>query len=218
MADLPDPLQGTTAAGRLVSRADGRRMTQSGNDVPRLVSEWAAGDESALARLIDLVYEDLRQIAHRHLRRERSDHTLNTTALVHEAYLELAERTGPEWQGRARFFALVSRVMRHVLVDYARSRGAAKRGGGRVRVPLREDSAAVDGGLVDLLAMDEALEALAQKDERLARVVECRFFGGLSDAEIANALGVSERTVGRDWQRARAWLFRMLSAEAREAE
>lgn len=188
-------------------------MTGSGEDLAGLVDAWSAGDTEALDRLIDLVYNDLRAIAHRQLSGERDDHTLNTTALVHEAYLQLAGHTAPRWQGRARFFALLSRVMRHVLVDYARTRGAAKRGGGRVRVPLRDDSAVSDQELVELLAMDEALTRLAEKDERLARVVECRFFGGLTDAEIGEALDISERTVNRDWRRARAYLFRLLAAE-----
>jgi RNA polymerase sigma factor (TIGR02999 family) len=183
-------------------------------DISRLLEGWNDGDEAALSALIDVVYEDLRDIAHRHLREERTGHTLNTTALVHEAYLHLADRTAPEWRGRPQFFALISKVMRHVLIDYARLRNAEKRGGGSIHVPLGEDVAAEEAGFVELLAMDEALTQLAERDERLARVVECRFFGGLNDVEIAETLGISERTVSRDWKRARAYLFQMLAEEA----
>lgn len=193
-------------------------MTPSGpQDISKYLEAWSQGSEAALSGLIDIVYDDLRAIAHRHLRMERTGHTLNTTALVHEAYLHLADRTGPEWRGRPQFFALVSRVMRHVLIDYARVRNAAKRGGGRIRVPMPE-TGTEDATLVELLAMDQALRQLAEKDARLARVVECRFFGGLSDAEIAETLGISERTVTRDWKRARAYLFQMLSSEVHRPE
>lgn len=185
-------------------------MDSSSSDLSALVLRWSRGDQQALQRLVGHLYADLRQLAHAHLRRERSDHTLTTTALVHEAYVQLASRTGPAWQGRAQFFALVSRVMRHVLVDYARRRRAAKRGGGEVHVPL-EDAAAADPSAVELLALDQALDRLSARHERLGRIVECRFFGGMSEAEIAEALGVSARTVERDWKRARAYLHTMLA-------
>jgi RNA polymerase sigma factor (TIGR02999 family) len=183
------------------------------DELPQLVRRWSGGEAGALDELVALLYEELRQIAHSHLARERDGHTLSTTALVHEAYVQLADRTGPEWQGRAPFFALVSRVMRHVLVDYARRRNAVKRGGGELHVALDEhDLAGKDDELVELLAVNEALDRLAAHDDRLARLVECRFFGGMKDAEIAEALGVSERTVWRDWQRARAYLFTLLKS------
>jgi RNA polymerase sigma factor (TIGR02999 family) len=182
------------------------------DDLSELVRQWSGGDDEALDRLTALLYDELRQIAHSHLLRERDGHTLSTTALVHEAYVQLALRTGPVWQGRAQFLALVSRVMRHVLVDYARRRNAEKRGGAGVRVELDEDVAAIDSEVLELLSVNQALDQLAAKDERLARIVECRFFGGMREAEIAEALGVSERTVERDWRRARAHLLTILAA------
>ncbi len=187
-------------------------------EIPQLVEQWSAGSQQAFDRLVELLYDDLRDLAHALLRRERPDHTLETTALVHEAYAQLVGRAGPAWRGRPRFFAFLSRVMRHVLVDYARRRNAGKRGGGAVRVSLRSADASVEPATVDLLALDEALGELAEKDPQLASIVECRFFGGLTEAEIAEALGVSERTVERGWQRARAYLFRLLAADAIEAE
>jgi RNA polymerase sigma factor (TIGR02999 family) len=186
-------------------------MDASQTDLQDLVERWSTGDQAAFDRLVSLLYEDLRRLAHAHLQRERTGHTLTTTALVHEAYLQMAARTGPVWQGRARFFALVSKVMRHVLVDYARSRAAAKRGGRDVRVPLTADMATIDGELSQLLAVDQALDLLSAQHERLVQIVECRFFGGMAEAEIAEALGVSERTVERDWKRARAYLQTILS-------
>lgn len=183
-------------------------------NLPDLVRRWNDGDQAAFERLIAVLYEDLRRLAHAHLQRERSGHTLTTTALVHEAYVQLAERTGPAWQGRAQFFALISKVMRHVLVDYARRRSAAKRGGAEVHVPLGPDVAAVESEIFELLAVDQALDRLTAHHERLGRIVECRFFGGMAEAEIAEALGVSERTVERDWKRARAYLHALLSADA----
>lgn len=185
-----------------------------------LVQRWTDGDREAFDRLVDLLYDELRAMARRHLRRERADHTLTTTALVHEAYVELSGRTAPTWQGRAQFFALLSSVMRHVLVDYARRRRAAKRGGQHLHVPLDDGMARADVEVVDLLTLDQALDRLAQRDRRLAHIVECRFFGGMPESEIAEALGLSTRTVERDWRRARAYLFQSLqakpSAEVRE--
>jgi RNA polymerase sigma factor (TIGR02999 family) len=207
------PSSGTRAPSHHRAPEEGRAPPRP-DDLSLLLAEWDGGNEAALAALIDVVYEDLRDIAHRHLREERTGHTLNTTALVHEAYLHLAERTAPEWRGRPQFFALISKVMRHVLIDYARQRNADKRGGGSIHVPLGEAMATEEAGFVELLAVDQALTRLAERDERLARVVECRFFGGLSDVEIAETLGVSERTVSRDWKRARAYLFQMLAEEA----
>jgi RNA polymerase sigma factor (TIGR02999 family) len=175
-----------------------------------LVGRWSDGDQAALGQLVDLLYDELRRLAHSHLQHERTGHTLSTTALVHEAYVQLSELTGLAWRGRARFFALVSKVMRHVLVDYARRRHAAKRGGGELRVPLTDDLAAAEAEAFELLAVDQALDRLGELDARLARIVECRFFGGMSEAEIAEALDLSTRTVERDWIRARAHLFRLL--------
>lgn len=184
--------------------------------VTRLLSEWSEGDASAFDRLLGLVYDDLKAIAHGQLRRERPGHTLRTTALVHEAYVRLAETSELDWHDRAHFFAVASRVIRHVLVDYARSRGAQKRGGGRVRVTLTAEAAAVEESVLEVLALEEALAALADRAPRLERVVECRFFGGMSVKETAAALNVSARTVKRDWRRARAHLYRALTPESDE--
>jgi RNA polymerase sigma factor (TIGR02999 family) len=174
-----------------------------------LVERWSGGDQAALKQVIDLLYDELRALAHTHMQREREDHTLSTTALVHEVYVQMAGRTGPDWQGRARFFALVSKVMRHVLVDHARKRQTAKRGGQDLRIDLPDDVPA-GGDSFEVLAVNDALDRLAAHDERLAQLVECRFFGGMSDMQIADVLDVSTRTVGRDWLRARAYLFTML--------
>jgi RNA polymerase sigma factor (TIGR02999 family) len=181
------------------------------DQLAELVRRWGGGDETALTDLTEYLYDELRLLAHAHMQREaEGDHTLGTTGLVHEAYVQLAERTAPDWRGRASFFALVSRVMRHVLVDYARRRRAMKRGGGDLRVELTDDLASPTLSF-DLLAVNDALERLSARDERLARVVECRFFGGMSEEQIATALDVSTRTVERDWIRARSYLFTMLT-------
>ena len=173
------------------------------------------GTPEALDQLLPLVYSELRGIAHRQLAAEPTGHTLSTTALVHEAYLRLAREDRAEWSNRPQFFAIAARVMRRVLVDYARRHWAQRRGGvGQQWVPLEEaDDAgalAVASRADDLIALDEALERLAAVDERLGRVVECRFFGGLTEAETAEALGISQRTVARDWLMARGWLYREL--------
>jgi RNA polymerase sigma factor (TIGR02999 family) len=183
----------------------------SGGEITQLVEAWSAGDEAAFDRLIELVYDDLHQIAHRHLRLDRPDHTINTTALVHEAYLRLAQHSDGVWRSRAQFFAFASRAMRHILIDYARQRRAAKRGGTRIQVPLTENMAAIDAEVAELLALDEVLALLEQHNPRMASVVECRFFGGLSVAETAEVLDASVRTVERDWTRARAYLQRALA-------
>lgn len=182
------------------------------DELPALVQRWTEGDREAFDRLVDLLYDELRAMARRHLQHERPDHTLTTTALVHEAYVELSGRTGPAWQGRAQFFALLSSVMRHVLVDHARRRRATKRGGRHLHVPLDDAMAGADAEVVELLTLDQAIERLARHDERLARIVECRFFGGMPESEIAEVLGLSTRTVERDWRRARAYLFQSLQA------
>ncbi len=181
-----------------------------GGEVTRLLVASVAGDGHAFDRLIPLVYDDLRRIAHRRLRSERADHTLNTTAVVHEAYLQLANHDGADWQGRAHFFAVAARVIRHVLVDYGRARGAEKRGGSAIRIPLNEDVAGRSPRTIELLALDEALTELARLDPILGRVVECRFYGGMSMRDTAAALALSLRATERHWTRARAYLFHML--------
>lgn len=180
------------------------------------------GAPEGMERLIPLVYAELRRMAHHQLVAERTGHTLSTTALVHEAYLRLADQAPGAWANRAQFFALAARAMRRVLVDYARRRQATRRGGPGQRPISLEDAEA--GGEADalsvaargeeLLALDEALDRLSAVDPRAARVVECRFFGGLTEAETAETLGVSARTVAGDWLMARGWLFRALQPEA----
>jgi len=181
--------------------------------LPELVRRWNEGEQDVLDEIVELLYDDLRIIAHRHLTLERDDHTLSTTALVHEAYVKLSERTGSVWQGRSQFFALVSKVMRHLLIDYARRRHSLRRGGNEIHVPLDEGRAGVDSELVELLSLDQALDRLEERNERMARIVECRFFGGMPHSEIADAIGVSTRTVERDWMRARAYLYTLLAKD-----
>lgn len=178
--------------------------------VSRLLADCAEGDSRAFDRLIPLVYEDLRRIAHRRLIHERPDHTLSTTAVVHEAYVQLVDQATATWRDRAHFFAVASRVIRHVLIDYARRRATAKRGGDVIRIPLSEDLDGREPDTVELLALAEALDRLAQRDPRLARVVEYRFFGGMTMPDVAEALGVSLRTAERDWRRAKAYLYQAL--------
>jgi len=193
-------------------------------DITRLLLDWSGGDERALTALFPLVYEQLRAIAQSHLRRERGEHTLQRTALVHEAFLRLVDQRNVDWRSRSQFFGLASQMMRRILVDYARRRAAAKRGQ-RAAVDLEEvlnaaDTAVPgDGALalaaepgIDLEAIDQALERLDALDPRQGKLVELRFFGGLSLEEAAEVLGVSPATVKRDWAVARAWLQRELSA------
>lgn len=183
----------------------------SSGEITLLLQQSAEGDREAFQRLIPLVYGDLKGIAHRRLRDERDDHTLNTTAIVHEAYLQLVPQATATWQDRAHFFAVAARVIRHVLIDYARHRGAEKRGGSAIKVPLQEDLKGESDRTVDLLVLDEALESLAEKDPRLRDVVEYRFFAGMTMKETAEALDVSKRTAERDWTRARTYLYRALT-------
>lgn len=169
----------------------------------------------ALDRLMPLVYDELRRVAHRQLGAEPTGHTLSTTALVHEAYLKLVDQSRTEWQDRAQFFAIASRAMRRILIDYARRHRALRRGGGPngarpVPVALDEAEIPVEQRADALIALDEALERLGRMDARLARVVECRFFGGLTEPETATALGISRRTVAREWAVARGWLYQEL--------
>ena len=180
-------------------------------DITKLLKAHTTGDPDALDALFPLVYNELRRIAHHRLRGERHDHTLQTTALVHEAYLELVDVDQASWEDRRHFFAMASRVMRHVLVDYAVKRKAQKRGGGHPKVPLEEGDAPFVIDLAEALALHQALEQLEGIEARAARVVECRFFGGLTIEETADVLDISAATVGRDWRVARAWLNRALT-------
>jgi RNA polymerase sigma factor (TIGR02999 family) len=172
---------------------------------------WSGGDDSALDRLVPVVHAELRRLARREMRRERPDHTLQTTALVNEAYLRLVDVRGVSWKDRAHFFAMSARLMRRILVDHARSRGCRKRGGGARSVPFDEGLVVAGEPGADLVALDDALEALARLDARKSRLVELRFFGGLSVEETAVALGVSQATVMRDWRFAKSWLLKELA-------
>jgi RNA polymerase sigma factor (TIGR02999 family) len=177
-------------------------------NITHLLKEWSDGDEEALDKLTPLVYEELRRQASRYMRRERRGHSLQTTALINEAFLRLIDAKDVHWQDRAHFFAIAANLMRRVLVDHARRRDAEKRGGSALRLTLDEALAVAKETDVDLLAIDEALDRLAKIDPKQARVVELRFFSGLTVDETAAALGVSPKTVKRDWSVARAWLCR----------
>jgi RNA polymerase sigma-70 factor, ECF subfamily len=181
--------------------------------VTQLLCQWRDGDPNALEKLIPLVEPELQRLAHRYMSRERPGHTLQTTALLDDAYLQLAGKTHPQWQNRAHFFAVAAQIMRRIMVDHARQRHALKRGGGAIRVTLDECAAVTQTRAAELLALDEALEKLAAADQRKARVVEMRYFGGLTMEEIADVLKVHVITVTRDWTAARAWLFAALSGE-----
>ncbi len=190
---------------------DGRSSPERNERITTLLDACSAGEAGAFDRLMPLVYDDLRAIAHRRLRLERADHTLSTTAIVHEVYLKLVDQATATWRDRAHFFAVSARVIRNLLIDYARERNAAKRGGGAILLPLDEQVAGEPQGTIDLLALNEALVDLGRKDERLERLVECRFFGGMTMQDTAETLGVSLSTAERDWRRARAHLFDALS-------
>lgn len=182
-------------------------------EVTQLLLAWNGGDESALERLIPLVYAELRRLARRHMRREHPGHTLQTTALINEAYLRLVDLGNVQWQNRAHFFALCARLMRRILVDFARSRRYAKRGAGAEPISLDESVVVSPARPTDLVAVDDALSALAKIDARKGQVVELRFFGGLTAEETAEVLKVSPETVRRDWKMAKVWLLRELSGE-----
>jgi RNA polymerase sigma-70 factor (ECF subfamily) len=175
-----------------------------------LLQAWTGGDEDALNALIPLVYSELRRLARLHMRGERQQVTLQPTVLVNEAYLRLVDIRHVRWQDRAHFFAVSARVMRRVLVDMARTRASLKRAGGVQRVSFDESRHSSDEWSINLVALDEALAALAERDMRKSQVIELRFFGGLNVEETAEALGISERTVMRDWRLARAWLSRQI--------
>jgi RNA polymerase sigma factor (TIGR02999 family) len=202
------------AAGRDVcspALMDAQRLVESGQpDITGLLVAWRAGDRAAFDRLLPLVYDELRRIAHRQLGRERTDHTLGTTALVHEAYLKLVDQTRAQLVDRTHFFTVAARAMRRILVDYARRHRAVKRGGAQAPVSLDETTIVADQRAETLVALDEALTRLAAVDVRLSQVVECRFFGGLTEEETAEALAVTARTVRRDWVKAKGWLSHAL--------
>ena len=185
----------------------------SAQNVTEMLNDWRNGDQEALDRLIPLVYDELRRQAAGYLRRERPGHTLPSAALIHEAYLRLINQQNIEWNSRAHFFAMAARLMRQILVDHARKRLAAKRGGSDIRVSLEEGMAVSQGRTVDLVALDEALTRLAAIDPQQSRIVELRYFSQLSVEETAEALGISPRTVKRDWNVAKAWLRQQIGGE-----
>ncbi len=186
----------------------------SPHEVSQLLHAWSDGDREALDALLPLVYDELRRQAHRFLRRERQNHTLQTTALIHEAYLKLIEQNRVNWQNRAHFFAISANLMRRILVNYAKAKHRVKRGGDTENLPLDETILIVsDKRELDLLALDEALTRLAKMDERQAQIVELRYFSGLSIEETAEVLDISPVTVKRDWKMTKAWLHRELGGK-----
>jgi len=181
-------------------------MADSAENVTRLLRNWSQGDENAASELFPIVYEELRRLARRYMSKERPEHTLQTTALIHEAYLRLVDQRRMQWQNRVQFFAVAAQMMRRILVDYARHRAYQKRGGANVNVFLEEKALVAPERSQEIVALDSALERLAAIDARKARVVELRYFGGLEAQEIADVLGISAVTVTRDWKMAKAWL------------
>jgi RNA polymerase sigma factor (TIGR02999 family) len=187
--------------------------SDSKHEITQLLIAWRQGDQAAQERLMALVYQELRRQARRFMQRERQGHLLQTTALVHETYLRLIDQSRVSWQNRAHFFGVAAEMMRRVLLDFARAERNAKRGGGTIRVSLGEAAGATEPREVELVALDDALKALSALAPRQSRVVEMRFFGGLSNEEAAKALGVSPATVRHDWSLAKAWLYRELSKQ-----
>ena len=185
---------------------------QSGEGITQLLIDWSKGDQAALEKLMPLVYDELRRLASNYLRRERASHTLQPTALVNEAYLKLIDQRNPKWQNRAHFFGISAQLMRRILVDHVRQHQAVKRGGSeKQRISLTSAEKVARTPEVDLLALNEALEELEKMDPQQSRIVELKFFGGLSIEEIAEVLKIGHATVERDWKMARAWLRRQLS-------
>jgi RNA polymerase sigma factor (TIGR02999 family) len=184
--------------------------------VSQLLINWGHGDQEAREALIPLVYEELRRLARRYLWRERPDHTLQSAALVHEAYLRLVRQEPPQWQNRAHFFGVAAQLMRHILVDHARNRLAAKRGAGAPRLTLDPEIALPQNREVDLVALDDALKRLASLDPQQSRMIELRFFGGLSVQDTSVVLGISPAMVKREWATARVWLQREMKKESRK--
>jgi RNA polymerase sigma-70 factor (ECF subfamily) len=185
--------------------------TPSPQEVTQLLADWGKGDRSALDKLFPLVQSELRRIAQRQMSQERPGHTLQATALVNEAYLKLAGQQGFDWQNRAHFFAVCAQVMRHILIDHARAHARDKRGGGAVKVSLNDALIVAEDQAAHFIALDEALRVLERLDPQKGKIVELRYFGGLSIEEAGEVMNVSPRTVRREWQRAKAWLYRMMT-------
>ncbi len=189
-------------------------MAAPPNELTRLLIDWSNGDRAALDQLIPLVQAELRRIARRYMGRETPGHTLQTSALINEAYLRLVDHQNVPWQNRAHFFAVSAQVMRHILIDHARSHAYAKRGGGARKIPLDEALAVTDRRADELVALDDALNRLAQIDSRKSQIIELRFFGGLSIEETAEALSIAPITVTREWRSAKAWLRREMNEDS----
>jgi RNA polymerase sigma factor (TIGR02999 family) len=187
-------------------------------EVTQVLVDWNKGDANAPDRLMPLVYEELRKLARNYLQRERSDHTLQATGLVHEAYLRLVDQSSMSWQNRAHFFGVAAQVMRRILVDHARAHRAEKRGGEREKIAFDEALAPSDEKAVDLIALDDALQDLVTFDPRQSRIVELRFFGGLTNEEIGEVLEISPRTIKREWRLAKAWLRREIMGNEADAD
>ncbi len=184
----------------------------SAPDVTQLLANWSKGDQCALEQLMPLVYGELRRLASAYLRRERSNHTLQSTALVHEAFMRLVQQQDVQWRNRAHFYAIAAQMIRRILVDYARAQHAEKRGSGAIKLELDEAMAVQQAGAgIDLLGLNDALDRLAELDERQGRIVELRFFAGLSIEETAEVMHLSPASIKREWQTARAWLFREMT-------
>ena len=184
------------------------------HEITELLAEWREGNQAALDDLYPLVYAELHRLARRYMSRERKGHTLQTTALIHEAYVRLVDQRNVKWANRSHFFAISAQIMRRILIDHARRHAYAKRGGGARQVSLEETATVVHGDLSEFLRLDEALKSLAELDPRRSQVVELKYFGGLNNDEIAGVLKISKNTVIRDWNMARAWLYRQLTGSA----
>ena len=184
------------------------------HQITELLAEWREGNQSALDELYPLVYDELHRLARRYMSRERKDHTLQTTALINEAYVRMVDQKNVNWANRSHFFAISAQIMRRILIDHARRHAYAKRGGGAQQVSLEEVAAIAPNRGRELVRLDEALKTLAERDPRRCQVVELRYFGGLNNEEIAGVLHVSENTVTRDWNMARAWLYQQLTENA----
>jgi len=193
-------------------------MRQTPENVTQLLIDWGKGDKEALDKLVPLVYEELHRQAARYLRHERVGHTLQTTALIHEAYVRLVDQRNVHWQNRAHFFGIAAQMMRRILVDHARTKKRAKRGGSDIRISFTEAALKTPDRNLDIVALDEALERLAEIDEQQSRIVELRFFSGLTVEETAEVLSISTATVKRDWSMAKAWLHREVSGEVGKHE
>jgi RNA polymerase sigma factor (TIGR02999 family) len=191
-----------------------QRVVNGTENITELLVGYGRGDKEALDKLMPVVYDELRRQAARYLRREQAGHTLQTTALIHEAYVRLVDQRNVQWQNRAHFFGIAAQMMRRILVDHARTKKRAKRGGSDVKVSLADATVAVKGQDLDVVALDEALTRLAEIDEQQSRVVELRFFSGLTVEETAEVMGISAATVKRDWSMAKAWLHRELSGQS----